>query len=145
MRGYSLRMSAAERKQLYQAWLAAAEDSLTAAQSLREEGRYRSSVSRSYYAAYSFLAAALVLSPGVTFKPDREGPDHAGLADLARDHLKKTMAQGALTSVRTSIVTLYDARVYADYKPKNTVNDELATASLKQATTVANTVRKIKS
>lgn len=100
-------------------------------------------MSRSYYAAYSFLAAALVLNPSVSFAEDREGPQHEPLSDLVASHLKHYLAPTARSRTRIGIRTLYEARLIADYRPRAAVSDEKATLALQYATEIANNVRKI--
>jgi uncharacterized protein (UPF0332 family) len=109
------------RRAISQAWLTIAEDTLAAANTLHTEGHLRSCVSRAYYAAYSFLASALVLEAGIAFRDDREGPEHEPLSDLVSEHLKKKLRPGVREGVRTGIRALYEARVRADYRPRRAV------------------------
>ena len=61
-------------------------DSWHAAQNLFHEGRWRSSISRSYYAAYAAVTAELV-ARRVTFPRGRGNPDHETLHRYIRDNL----------------------------------------------------------
>ena len=101
-------------------------------------------MSRSYYTAYAFLGSALVLQSSVNFRLDREGPEHESLPDLVADHLKKALSSRLRTSVRLNIDTLYRARLIADYRPREAVNDRLAVESLKSATTIAKAIHTVR-
>lgn len=136
-------MTSAQRKAISKEWLQVAEDALSSATELRELKRYRSSVSRSYYAAYSFLASALVLEQSVQFRDGREGPEHEPLSDLVAVHLRRAFAPSALKQVRVGVRTLYGARLEADYRPTMIVRETLAADALRWAAIIANNVRRI--
>jgi len=59
-------------------WLELARDARKSANELMELDRFRSSISRAYYAAYSKVTHELVVTAGLTMPPDREGPNHPG-------------------------------------------------------------------
>jgi uncharacterized protein (UPF0332 family) len=136
-------MTSEQRRTISQAWLSAAEDSLYAADRLHKDGQFRSSVSRSYYSAYSFPAAALVRQPGVTFVDDREGPQHEPLSDMVAEHLKQTLPRNVSKRVRTEIRALYAARLDADYRPRVSVGNAAAMVALKSAAVIATSVRRL--
>jgi uncharacterized protein (UPF0332 family) len=86
----------------------------------------RASVSRSYYAAYSAVAQALVDSKGVRFKSEREGPSHEGLTELVKNHLIQVLNKDVIRQVCRVINRLYQARLDADYFPSRDVNEAIA-------------------
>jgi len=59
-------------------WLESARDARGSANELMELERFRSCMSRAYYAAYSKVTHELVVTAGLTMPPDREGPNHPG-------------------------------------------------------------------
>ncbi len=83
---------------------------------LLDKTRYRSSVSRFYYGAFSFYYGAFSLlthelsEAGANFGADQETPNHKGLPKLIRLH------------------RLYSARISADYQRRTT--DEAITRSI---------------
>lgn len=85
-------------------------DSFRAGRELIDNGRYRSSVSRFYYAAFSLLTHELSES-GADFGDDQETPNHKGLPKLI-----------------AIIRRLYSARISADYQRRTT--DEVITRSM---------------
>ena len=107
-----------EREAIASNWRRVAEDALTSANVLGAAGHHRSAVSRSYYAAYAFLAEALVRQASVTFQGDREGPEHEPLADMVADHLKKAFTFTVRKQIRADIRALYGFRLQADYRPE---------------------------
>jgi uncharacterized protein (UPF0332 family) len=135
-------MTAEERKAISVAWIRAGADALHAAGELQAQGHYRSSVSRSYYAAYSYIAAVLVLKPGMNFQDDREGPEHEPLADHIKNFLMRDYTTNALKEMRAGIRVLYDARILADYRPRVAMLNASSLRALKKATAIANMVKK---
>ena len=67
-------------------WREIGTDSFRAGQEALTGRRYRSSVSRSYYAAFSLLTCELART-GVVFRHGRQTPSHAEMADLVTTHL----------------------------------------------------------
>jgi len=126
-------MERSEREAIAWGWRVVAEDALKAAEGLRVSGFYRSSVS---------LAGALVLNASITFRDDREGPEHEPLSDLVADHLNKAFSQTSRQSIRLGIRVLYGMRIEADYRPRSSIRSEKAVEALQIATTIANNVRK---
>ncbi|MCA9450171.1 MAG: HEPN domain-containing protein, partial [Candidatus Omnitrophica bacterium] len=59
-------------------WLDLARDSRQAANVMVQHGRYRSAISRSYYAVYSRVTYELI-SSGVKMPASKEGPTHSKL------------------------------------------------------------------
>jgi len=96
-------------------WQEIGTDNLRAATLLYLNGRYRSSVSRSYYAAFSLLTHTL-LQDGASFGDNQEAPSHRSLPKLIKQHL-------ALRNTRESVAItrrLYAARIAADYQRRTT-------------------------
>ena len=118
-------------------WAASGADSLEAARRCSANGNWGSSVSRSYYAAYSFSASVLA-KEGVSFRDDRVGPEHEPLPDLIRDKLKKRFAHQTLKEISVSLTALYKRRVVADYRPHELIDKTSALNSERLATTVHN-------
>lgn len=110
---------------LIEEWRKVGSDALTAASVCREVGSYRSAVSRSYYAAYSFVASRLV-AYGLDFRDDRVGPEHEPIPDLIKNHLARTLGQKTVWEVRARVQRLYLARLRADYLPHFSVSPDLA-------------------
>lgn len=116
-------------------WAAAGEEALAAARACATDERWRSVVSRSYFAAYSF-AASVLAKEGVAFREDRVGPEHEPLPDLIRDQLGKRFGQPTLKELRATITALYAARITADYKPHQIIDKSSALHAERLATTV---------
>ena len=135
-------MTRGRRRELSIAWDAAASDALGAAEALRRSGHFRSCVSRAYYAASSYVAASLVLDPGVVFRDGRQGPPHETLPDLLGERMVARMAPRAVSSIRRDLRVLYAARITADYLPDHRVDEGLAVSMLRLATMVARSVRR---
>ncbi|MCX6358362.1 MAG: HEPN domain-containing protein [Armatimonadetes bacterium] len=135
-------MNRDRRRTLSQAWADAGVDALDAANELRAADHLRSSVSRAYYAAYSFVAAALVVEAGITFREGRMGPDHASLAALVAEHMAAGMAPRVRAGVRRGLRALYQARLVADYNPGQLISEDQAREALQKATAVACSVRR---
>ena len=96
-------------------WLDLALDNRAAAQELSGKGHYRSSVSRSYYAAYSAVVH-LLSGKRVTYAYGRANPPHEAVAGYMVHSLtrpgRRTRERLAKTFRR-----LMKARVDADYRP----------------------------
>jgi uncharacterized protein (UPF0332 family) len=100
-------------------------DSLRAAQKLLDEGHLRSSVSRSYYAAYCAVAGELTRR-GVRFPRARRNPAHEQLTALIRNGLPLQI--GARRRLTRAVRRLRYARESADYRPGISVQRALALA-----------------
>ncbi len=88
-------------------------ENFQAGRELLDKGRYRSGVSRFYYAAFSLLTHELS-EAGVDFGDDQETPSHKGLPKLVRLHLPLSVKQK--TESIAIIHRLYSARISADYQ-----------------------------
>lgn len=140
---YRRRVTSAERRAISDEWRKVGEDALDAANRLLANDHFRSCVSRSYYAAYSFLAAALVLESGVNFRDDREGPEHEPLSDMVADHLRHVFPAAVRSRIRVGIRALYELRLIPDYRPRAVVGRARALDALRLASEIAGSVRKI--
>ena len=88
-------------------------DNFRAGRELLDAKRYRSSVSRFYYAAFSVLTHELSIA-GADFGEDQETPSHKGLPKLLKLHLRLPVKQKAEAIAITR--RLYAARINADYQ-----------------------------
>ena len=92
-------------------------DNFRAGRELLDNKRYRSSVSRFYYAAFSLLTHEFT-KVGVDFGVDQVTPNHKGLPKLVRLYLPLSMKQK--TESVAIIRRLYSARISADYQRRTT-------------------------
>ena len=111
-------------------WEEMSRDSIVAARELMTAGRIRSSVSRSYYAAYAALTGALIRR-GVQFGRGGNNPPHEQLprlilANLSQPEFRRRQLAAALRRLR-------EARVAADYMPAPEVDASQARDALRDA------------
>ena len=104
-------------------WKEISVDSLFAAKELLAAGRWRSSTSRAYYTIYA--CAASQLTGRATFPPGRDGPSHEALPDMIYDFLTKLSIHDRML-YSTICGQMYVRRIYADYRPSMTVDQQLA-------------------
>ena len=86
------------------------------------EARFRSCLSRAYYAAFSKVTHELNAAPNVTFRPGRKGPDHPGESGTGgvRRLIETSMpglSQDRRDKLSEIVGALYTLRLYADYLP----------------------------
>lgn len=105
-------------------------DSLEAAKSLAGQGHWRSSVNRSYYAAYCAVTAELVRR-NASFPHGRNNPAHEQLPDFVAGNLP--LPQSVRRRLRTALRTLRSAREDADYRPAAAVDRTTALSSIRSA------------
>ena len=103
-----------------EAWKKLSTDAYDAALLLLQNERWRSMISRAYYAVFA-RATALLVVYGAPPPNGREGHNHAKLAALIIDHL------GYLGDQRFKIAAwvktlYYDLRLKADYHPSASVD-----------------------
>ena len=98
-----------------------------------EEQCPRSSINRSYYAAYAALAARL--EGKVIYKEGRENPSHADLSAYILRNLS-SLSPSARRILEKAVGRLWKARVNADYIPANYSDREMALNALRDANTV---------
>lgn len=123
-----------------QSWFDLASDARKAANGL-VSNRYRSCVARAYYAAYSKVTHALAAAPGVSFPPNREGPNHpgeTGTGGIRRliETSMPDMDQPRRVKLSELIGRLYTLRVFADYRPSVEVEGRDA----REAVSIMNTI-----
>jgi len=102
--------------------------SLYAAQMLYEQKQFRSSVSRSYYAAFSVITHQLV-EAGARFG-QQETPPHQAVPKLMKQYL--TLPGWQMTGSIAIIRRLYAARIAADYQRRVT-NGPTARAAIRDS------------
>ena len=96
-------------------WQEIGQDNFQAAVELYDGGRYRSAISRFYYAAFSVLTHELLRrKAGADFKDERPTPGHTQLAGLVEKHLTHMSPERLLNLVRY-VRSLYRDRIAADY------------------------------
>ncbi len=121
-------------------WLESARDARASANELMELGRFRSCMSRAYYAAYSKVTHELVTA-GLTMPPDREGPNHpgktgrAGIRRLIETAIPN-MRQEKREKLSELVGRLYTLRIDADYKPSVTVESRDAREAISLMKTI---------
>ena len=112
-------------------WVEISRSSLNAAASLASE-HPRSSVSRSYYAAYA-AATAVLHRAKMKMPVDRESPPHHGLGSRLSDGLGKGASVSRAREVRKYMSVLYKYRLAADYSARETVDGRTARDALRLA------------
>ena len=103
--------------------------------------RYRSCLSRAYYAAYSKVTHELAALPGISFPAGREGPSHPG--ETGNGGIRRLIETSLPTlsperrRKRSELVgELYTLRLYADYRP----SVDIVAADAREAVSMLNTV-----
>jgi uncharacterized protein (UPF0332 family) len=112
-------------------------DALEAARTLLAQRRWRSSVSRSYYAAYCALSGELARR-GASFPHGWNNPAHEQLPALIRNNLALLIATRRL--LNRAVRRLRVARENADYRPAATVDRAVALACIRDAAMVLATL-----
>jgi uncharacterized protein (UPF0332 family) len=118
-------------------WQEVSLDSLEAARRLLVERHLRSSVSRSYYAAYSAITGELTRI-GVRFPRGWHNPSHEQVIALIRNGLK--LSQAARWQINRAIRRLRHARQDADYRPDVSVGLDLARSCVRDAALILRTL-----
>jgi uncharacterized protein (UPF0332 family) len=114
-------------------WKEIAQANLVAAKSLAMDARWRSAVSRAYYAAYAAVAGRL---EGLASYPDgRFGPSHDLLPQLVLTYLTY-LGKFDRRLVASAAKRLYRQRIAADYEPPITVELEESRAALRDASLI---------
>jgi uncharacterized protein (UPF0332 family) len=114
-------------------WDAIGRDSLEAGRLLFKEGRWRSSISRSYYAAFSVVVGRVL--PHVKLPPRMMTPRHNALPKQVMKHLTRLYPKQQRL-VSGMLVRLYRARIRADDNAPKNVEREDALASIRMAAAV---------
>lgn len=102
-------------------WLDLAESSLTAAEAVRA-GHPRSSVSRSYYAAFA-AAHAIFLSQGESPRADMGTWPHDALGRIALTVVSRRLPPNVAKAARFALEESRRMRILADYGPRFSVGD----------------------
>jgi len=98
-------------------WRDLANDDYGAAGELFRKKRWRSCVSRAYYAAYAAVTDALVRG-NITMPAARANPTHAALPNMIENNLTRVASRWKLSSI---VRKLYRLRIMADYDPRRDV------------------------
>jgi uncharacterized protein (UPF0332 family) len=109
-------------------WGDLAQDNTLAANEVFRAGRWRSCVSRAYYAVYSAVTAKLV-EQGVTMPKSQQNPKHGSLPNLIGHNLV-SLKHGVRWQLADSIDKLYKLRIIADYVPDVRVEERDARIAL---------------
>jgi uncharacterized protein (UPF0332 family) len=118
-------------------WEEMSRDSFRSAQKLLAEGHLRSSVSRSYYAAYAIVSAELI-HKGLTFAHGWNNPSHEQVAALIRNGL--ALSPNVRHQLNRAIRRLRIGREDADYRPGATVDRHTALAAIHDANLIRQTL-----
>ncbi len=114
-------------------WREASVECRNAAKNLLQDGYLRSSINRSYYAAYAALSGRL--EGKVLYKEGRDNPAHADLPVYILRNLDALSRQTRFALVK-AIGRLWKARVIADYIPATYIDRGIALNALRDANTV---------
>ena len=114
-------------------WQEIGQDNSRAGREMFEAGRYRSSVSRFYYAAFSVLTYEL-LQTSFLPKDERETPDHSHMAEWLKTYLTKYTLRQRI-DMAAAIRRLYENRLAADYRLR-TVDERTARDARRDAVLV---------
>jgi uncharacterized protein (UPF0332 family) len=110
------------------------DDDLETAQLLCDRGRYRSCISRAYYAMY-YVTQALLLSEGL------DTSTHKGVIRLLGLHFVTT---GKIEpSVAVLLKRAYDSRQTSDYDSDMTEDESMAKSAIENAQTYISVVKMI--
>ncbi len=111
-------------------WWQISDEAMIAAKALSLDGRWRSSVSRAYYAAYASVAGGL--QGRASFPAGRHGPTHDRLPVLIMTYMTSLPVWNR-RQVAGTARRLYEWRVAADYIPTRLVDRAVTRACLQDA------------
>jgi uncharacterized protein (UPF0332 family) len=111
-------------------WIEIANANLKAAKILHRESEFRSSATRSYYAAYAAVTAKAI-ERGVQFPYGGNNPTHEQLPNIILNNLNLSLRNKR--EAAAIIRRLRAARVSADYVPHESVDENTSRESLKDA------------
>ena len=109
-------------------WNDLAKDNQTAASKMLRAQRWRSSVSRAYYAAYSAATERLV-HHRITMPAGRTNPTHSALPNLIKYNLT-SLSYPLRGQMANAVKKLYNLRLMADYMPEVVVGETEARVAL---------------
>ena len=118
-------------------WAEMARENLVAAKSLFQDARWRSSVSRAYYAAYGAVTDSL--EGLATFPKGRYGPSHDRLPQLVMTYSTELRFRERIQVVKAAR-RLYRSRIAADYEPRQRVAIEEARIAVQDASFIVRTI-----
>jgi len=122
-------------------WLGLAKDSFEAAKDADEKKKYRSAVSRAYYAL--FQAATAILVHARVSVPERGNWPHIQVPALFQSPTVRTMLPKGSRVYRQAIIDTYTARISADYRPRDTVDREQSRMARRYSGMVLNLAMKV--
>ncbi len=108
-------------------------DSFRAGRELFDTKRYRSSVSRFYYAAFSLLTYELART-GIVFGRGRQTPAHSDMTELILVHLTQ-FSEARRSAVASLALRLYRLRLDADYLEER-IDRKTAAQAMREATKI---------
>ena len=111
-------------------WKQLSEDSFLAAEALFREGRYRSCISRAYYAAYC-AATHEIVRKLTTFSHSRQNPSHEKVPTYITNNLTIPLARRQTADTLFHILRLF--REDADYRPHILVDEQMARGCIRNA------------
>jgi len=120
-------------------WQQISRENLVAAKSLSQDARWRSAVSRAYYAAYASVCGAL--EGLATYPKGRFGPSHDLLPKLVMTYVT-TVSMWDRRRIATAAHRLFERRLVADYKPVQQVDGEMARACVQDASVIIKMVNR---
>lgn len=106
-----------------------ARENRAVAKDLRGEEKFRSSISRSYYAAY--CAVTSVLADSITFGYGGNNPTHNELPNFIMSNLGG-ISMDERHKIRKAVAKLFKARTDADYVPTASVGQDEAFSAVRQ-------------
>jgi len=109
-------------------WEDLGKDNRVAACQLKDSGRWRSCVSRAYYAIYSAVTHELI-QQGIVMPKRRGNPGHQALPQIVGAHLLR-LRHPVRWQLSETVERLYKLRVVADYRPHFAVEAREATLAL---------------
>jgi uncharacterized protein (UPF0332 family) len=115
-------------------WDKIGRDSLEAAKLLKEAGRFRSSVSRAYYAAH-YVFTEFVTRNGFIPAPRRQTPSHLAQAGLVGRHAG-TLSLREQRLLRQTLTRLYSRRIDADYDSRVRIDSSTALEAIRDVHTL---------
>jgi uncharacterized protein (UPF0332 family) len=109
-------------------WNDLAQDNTLAANETFDTHRWRTCISRAYYAAYAAVTQELI-AQGMTMPKAQPNPHHASLPKLVTHNLY-TLKQPVRWQLADAIEKLYKLRIIADYIPQVNMEERDARIAL---------------
>jgi uncharacterized protein (UPF0332 family) len=102
-------------------WRDISTDNEEAAKAMLHAGRFRSAVSRAYYAAYAAVIGRLVAAGTVS----ERGPSHKALPIMVEGNVPN-LADWQRRDLKAATRRMYEARLHADYRASIQVGERTA-------------------